>query len=153
MPEIKQILTSLIKTLLVSTVFASAGYFIMDYPLLEGIAVVTLIQIIIFYVWNTYMEYKLKINESIQETRRQVEYSKQGVEVQCAHCSALNFIPIRMDEENKFICETCNKPNAVYIDVTVAQSATGINKEFLSVGSYVKDKEDAIKEIIEKDDE
>lgn len=150
MPEIKQILTSLAKTLLVSTVFASAGWYLLQYPLLEGIVIVTLIQIIIFFVWNSYMEYRLRVNESIQETQRVVEYSKQGAEVQCAHCNALNFIPIRLDEENKFECDACGKPNAVYIDITVAQSATGINKKFLSVGSYVKDKEDAIKEIVDK---
>jgi hypothetical protein len=151
MPEIKQISISLIKTLLVSVVFASAGHFLLQYPLQEGIIVMTLIQIIIFYVWNTYMEYRMRVNESIQETRRVIEYSKQGVEVQCAHCKALNFIPVRLDEENNFTCDTCNKPNAVYIDITIAQSATGINKESLSVGSYVKDKEAAIKEISDKE--
>lgn len=144
MPEIKQILTSLIKTLVVSLTLSTAGYYLFKFPFIEGLIAVTILQVIIFYIWNTYVEYRLRITESIQITQRISEFSKQGIDAQCAHCSNINYIPVRFDEENIFKCETCGKPNSVYIDVTIAQSATGINKEFLSIGSYTKGKEDSI---------
>ena len=70
-------------------------------------------------------------------------FSQQGVEVNCAHCNQPSFVPVRMDEENEFTCEQCGKHNSIYIDITVAQKAQLIDRDRLSVTSYIKDKIDA----------
>ena len=78
-----------------------------------------------------------------EETKRIATYSQQGVTAECAHCRMTNFIPIRMDEINEFTCDECGKPNSVYVDITVAQKAALIDRENLSISSYIEDKLDA----------
>ena len=79
----------------------------------------------------------------VEETKRIEAYAQQGVDAACAYCNDMNYIPIRMDDDNTFDCGSCGKTNAVYIDVTVAQKTDIINKQNLSVSSYIKDKIDA----------
>lgn len=100
-------------------------------------------QYIIFYFWNSYLQNKYLSTVEQQETERIKVFSQQGVEVNCAHCNQPSFVPVRMDEENEFTCEQCGKHNSIYIDITVAQKAQLIDRDRLSVTSYIKDKIDA----------
>lgn len=147
---IKQILLSLVKTCAVSAIIATIGWYVFQLNFIECAVVAFVSQIVIFYMWNTYAEYKLRINQSIQETARIQSYDMQGVDVQCAHCRSMSFIPIRFDEDNAYVCDSCGETNSIYVDITVAQSADKLNKKSISIGSYNSAKQEAINEL--KDD-
>ena len=96
-------------------------------------------------MYNSLTQTILRIRIEQEQTKQAEFFTKQGVDVSCAHCNALNFIPISMEQENEFNCASCNKENAVYIDITVAQKTDIIDKQNLTVNSYIKDKIDAEK--------
>ena len=49
--------------------------------------------------------------------------SKQTAGLPCIFCGEQNTVIIRLNEDNDFNCESCNKTNAVYIDIeTVAKT-------------------------------
>ena len=87
-----------------------------------------------------------------QEQTRQAEYfSKQGVDVNCAYCSNVNFIPVSMSDTNEFVCDSCGKPNSVYVDITVAQKTDIIDKQGVNIILNNKEKHDAERRISKQD--
>ncbi len=74
-------------------------------------------------------------------------YGKQGMELKCAHCGAVSYVPIRLDEHNSYDCPSCNSANAVYIEVTVARETTMMNKPPVRVSSVNDDEAIAIESI------
>ena len=95
-------------------------------------------QFVLFYLWNTYREFKQRMLNEREQTKRIEAYSQQGVTVECAHCRQPNYIPIRLDDVNEFNCEVCGKPNSVYVDITVAQQAALLDKQNLSITSLLE---------------
>lgn len=140
---IKDIIKSLLLTILVALFFTACGYYIFNLDILNTFVCSILVQIIVFYLWNSILGAVVRINLEKQETQRIEQYEKQGVDVSCAHCNAMNFIPIRVNDENSFNCTQCDKPNSVYVDITVAQKADLIGRDSLSIETYIKDKVDA----------
>ena len=104
-------------------------------------------QFMFFYLWNTLLSQLQTNSIRKEETERIVAYQQQGVTVNCAHCNQPNYIPIRMDIDNEFECESCGKSNAVYIDVTIAQKSQSLDRSIWSISSLIKEKEDAEKRI------
>lgn len=140
---IKEILLSLTKTVIVAIGLGYATWYITGHDLLKCCLAYLIGQYILFYFWNSVLEQKQIKLLAQEETERIKIYNQHGVEANCAHCNHPNYIPIRMDEENQFICEQCGKPNAVYVDVTVAQKTEILDRERVSVNSYIKNKLDA----------
>lgn len=140
---IKNIVFSLAVTAVLSLLVSLLGWYVFEYDLLRGFIVVFLIQLIGSYIYKSFLQTLERNSIRTEETKRIELYSQQGVDASCAYCNAVNFIPIRMDDDNSFECETCGKTNAVYLDVTVAQKTDIIDKQNLSVSSYIKDKVDA----------
>ena len=112
-------------------------------------------QFVFFYVWNSVMSFMLRMRVETEETNRITEWAKQGVEAQCAYCGAINYIPIRLDEENEFTCTECDKQNSVYVNITTAQQTDTLDKDRLSVSAYISEKlkmEETIKNKPEEDE-
>lgn len=145
---IKNILLSLLKTTLVAAALGIFTSYTFNVDIVRSCLCYFVGQFILFYIWNTYAEYRLRLNLEREETLRVSSYNKQGVTAECAHCQQENFIPIRMDSVNEFECEVCGKANSVYVDITVAQKASLIDRENLSVSSYINDN---LKEIQDDD--
>ena len=144
---ILNILSSVSKTVAVSSVITALSYYTIQLPIVPTFVITTLCQVTFFYLWNTVLEYRLTRVKIENETLRIQSYSEQGADVPCAHCNKQNYIPIRMDVDNVFTCDECGKNNAVYVDLTVAQQSQPMSRESLSVTSYIKDKIDATKQI------
>lgn len=147
---LKTIILSILKTSLVSAVLMATLYMFFSVDLIVGFTCTYLLQLICFYIWNTYVQYRLTVVQAEQETQRIVAYSAQGIDVKCAHCSTSQFVPIRMDTDNTFECDSCGEGNSIYIDVVVARSGDKVGKNAMSVGSYSEDKITAINEIRKK---
>ena len=125
---IKTILLSILKTLTVAAIFGGLFEYYTSYVFVDVFITTIIIQFIFFYLWNTYTQYRLRLVQEVEETKREELYMQQGVTVECAHCKSMNYIPIRMDEENGFDCEDCGRSNSVYIDVTVARKTEIVDK-------------------------
>ena len=140
---IKTILFSLTITTLLSVVISALIWLVFDIDPVRCFLATFLIQLVGSYIYRSFLQTLERNNIRSEETKRIEMYSQQGVDANCAYCNATNFIPVRMDDDNSFACEACDKTNAVYIDVTVAQKTDIIDKQNLSVSSYIKEKIDA----------
>ena len=78
------------------------------------------------------------------ENERIAEYTKQSVTAECAYCKTSNMIPLRVDKDNDFNCTNCNKPNAVYIGITVTQKTNPMNVDSLAINTFNPDERSAI---------
>ena len=74
-------------------------------------------------------------------------YGKQGMELKCAHCNTVSFVPIRLDEHNTFDCPSCNSSNAIYINVTVARETSMMDQKSIKTSSVNDDESIAIQSI------
>ena len=121
------VIRSLLIIIAVSTAFAA---FLTNFSISfwSAFVFVTTLQ---FICWYTFMYIvKIKAVTAIGEVERQIaeEMSKQQAPVPCAHCDHVNIISIRLDEDNSFDCEACNKKNSVYVDIEAAATARTIDE-------------------------
>jgi len=144
---IRDITMSLLLTVFASSVIAATGYFVFDASPLKIGAGAFLIQIIGFYMWNTMLQVVVKNRLESEETERIKIYEQQGANVNCAYCGKPNFVPIRMNDENVFQCEHCDKPNSIYVDIVVAQKTEIIDKDRISISLYNQQKLDATEKL------
>ena len=136
---------------------AAVGYVVYElgYSFYAGSVAALLIQLLVFNVFkfirNALLTVKLK-ELQIEELQ---SFERQGVELNCAYCKEPVFSPIRLDQQNSFKCPACDKTNAVYINMTVAQETDSINMESLTTQLLIDDEErakDAIRSSGESDE-
>ncbi len=144
----KEIFKSLIITVIFGLVVGFAVSYTFDLDLLRTIVGTILAQFIFFMLYNNWMKRRAENLLEVELTTRIQEYTKQGVDLECAYCKAPNYVPIRMDEDNDFVCEECNKTNAVYISLTTAQKTQPINMLPLSVNTLIADELEAKESIV-----
>ena len=139
---IRDIIISLMVTTIISLAFAFIGQIVYDSDFMQVLVGAFVTQIAIFYLWNSYMQYRVRATLEAEETKRIEMYETQGVNSQCAYCNSMNFIPIRLGENNEYVCEDCDNTNSVYVEVTTARKTDIKNKLDLEVSTYIKDKVD-----------
>lgn len=110
---------SLAITITVSVIVGLIALFFGHSPWLWGI-VTFVFQFTVFYIFNTYLEYKA-IRDARDIALREAQLIAQNtLKVECASCKKENEIIIRTDTENRFICGHCKTKNSVYL---VAETA------------------------------
>jgi phage FluMu protein Com len=144
---IRDILISIAITVVVAIGAASASAYVFEYNYMKSFVVVMLIQIVGFYLWNSLLQMIIKFRMEREQTIRIQQYNEQGMEIKCAHCNSLNFIPIKVNEDNQFTCIQCAKDNSVYIDVTVAPKTDVSDRDNKSISTYIKEKADAARKL------
>ena len=75
------------------------------------------------------------------------EYSKQGIDTECAFCTAPQFVPIRFDIDNEFDCTECGKSSALYVTVTSAQKTNPLDVSPLRVNTIISEELEAREKI------
>jgi hypothetical protein len=121
---VKQILTSLAKTLIIAGILTSIINYFTGAGYIETFTTLVCVQFVASYVWKSIARFLLENKMINEETKRLELYAMQGTDVTCAHCNASAYIPVRFDDDNSFDCEVCGKSNSVYVDVTTAQKTT-----------------------------
>ena len=144
---IRDILISAATTLVVAAIASSICAYVFDYNYMKVFVITMSIQIVGFYLWNSLLQLLVKFRMEREQTIRIEQYNEQGVEVNCANCNSLNFIPIKINEDNQFNCSQCDKSNSVYIDVTVAPKTDVSDRDTLSISSLIKEKTDATRKL------
>jgi len=135
---LKQILTSLGKTLIIAGVLTSIINYFTGAGYIETFTALVCVQFVISYVWKSIARFILENKMMDEETKRLELYAMQGTDVTCAHCNAAAFIPVRFDDDNSFDCEVCGKPNSVYVDVTTTQKTT-VGADTTKIDKIIKD--------------
>lgn len=135
---LKQILTSLGKTLIIAGVLTSIINYFTGAGYIETFTALVCVQFVISYVWKSIARFILENKMMDEETKRLELYAMQGTDVTCAHCNAAAFIPVRFDDDNSFDCEVCGKPNSVYVDVTTTQKTT-VGTDTTKIDKIIKD--------------
>jgi len=105
------------------------------------------VQILLYNIYRAITDRisAIKMREiQLQEIKN---FNMQGLELSCAHCRHTTFAPIRFDQVNSFSCPECNKPNAVYLNVTVAQETTPLDMESITTKLLI-DEEQRVKDSI-----
>ena len=135
---LKQILTSLGKTLIIAGILTSIINYFTGAGYIETFTALVCVQFVTSYVWKSIARFILENKMMDEETKRLELYSMQGTDVTCAHCNAAAFIPVRFDDDNSFDCEVCGKPNSVYVDVTTTQKTT-VGTDTTKIDKIIKD--------------
>lgn len=141
-----QILRSLVITSIISST-VSAVVWTAGIEFWKPFVVMTVFQFVGFWLFNSYNQYNFKLKQTKLDNERIAEFSKQSLEAECAYCKTVNLVPVRFDVENDFSCINCNKPNAVYIGVTVTQKTTPMNVSPLLVNTVNTDEQRAIDQL------
>jgi hypothetical protein len=132
-PEILVIGISLFFSSLVSGVFGLAGLLIVG-KFWGFFLMALMLQFVIFAIVNTFLRRKDLI-ETTKLINEQLEAaSKHLINLSCAYCQVTNTIPIVLNEENRFKCESCNQVNSVKMQFFAAQITTPLKKVMIPVG-------------------
>jgi hypothetical protein len=98
------------------------------------------------------MQFRIRSKLEEEETERARLYESQGVSSQCAYCNAINFIPIRLDEDNEYKCTECDNTNSVYVQITTARQTDIKDRLGVEVSKYIKEKAEAASELSDNDE-
>jgi hypothetical protein len=126
-PETLVLLISLGFTTLVSVLVGTGGYLITNK--FWGFFVIAFcIQFIIFAIINTFLLRKDAI-ESVALINEQMDkLAKFTVRLTCSYCSQSNVVPIILNQENRFKCDSCNQVNGVKMQFFSTQITTPLTK-------------------------
>lgn len=144
---IKDIIISLVVTTIISLAAAFIGQIVYDTNFTQVFIGSFVTQIAVFYLWNSYMQIRVRTTLEQEETKRVQMYETQGVNSQCAYCNSMNFIPIKLGENNEYVCEDCGNANSVYVQVTTARKTDIKDRLDLEVSTFIKDKVDKEQQI------
>jgi hypothetical protein len=125
--EFLVILISFIFTILVSTTIGFAGFLILEK--FWGFFILSFIlQLVIFAIVNTILQ-KRDLLESTKILNEHLEaVSKHSINLSCAYCQIANVVPIVLNKENKFKCESCNQISGVKMQFLSTQISTPLTK-------------------------
>ena len=134
------IVKSLIIPIVVSVSVSWILWYVFDYEFIKSVVITTLIQFIFFAIYNNIKRFISDREADRELTTRIAEFNKQAVDAPCAYCVVTNHIPIRLDQDNNFICQSCEKTSAVYISLTTAQKTQMTSADRLNISSILTDK-------------
>jgi len=126
-PETLVLLISLGFTALVSILVGMGGYMLSGK--FWGYFVITFcIQVIIFAIINTFLLRKDAV-ETLELLNKQMEQiSKFTVRLTCSYCSQQNVVPIVLNQENRYKCDSCNQVNGIKMQFFSTQITTPLIK-------------------------
>lgn len=151
MVTLYNIIKSLSLVTMVSTSVAYFAYTIQINP--WSVFVLTVIlQLLGYNLIKYYRDTRLVKHILEMETREIESFEKQGMELECAHCRTLTYVPIRFNEQNTFTCPACDKSNSLYLNVTVARETTPLNIEAVTTRLLI-DEEERVKDSIRSNDD
>jgi hypothetical protein len=126
-PEYLVLLVSLGFTTLIS-IAVGVGGFLITGKFLGFFIIAFVLQFIIFGVANTYFQHKDLI-EGAKLMNEQLEVtSKYFINLTCSYCQVSNAVPIILNQENRFKCESCSQVNGVKMQFFSTQITTPLKK-------------------------
>jgi len=68
-------------------------------------------------------EKNFKLMKSFTENYSKIPFKKYALPLNCQACNSKNVIEIDLDKNTEFVCDSCGKKNAIYIQFTTAIAA------------------------------
>lgn len=112
-----------------------------------GFIFMMITQIMVYNLYRSIRDSIVALRLKAMQVEEIKSFERQGIDLNCAHCKERVFVPIRLDEQNNFICPECNKPNSVYINMTVARETDSINMDAITTRLLIDEEEQAKDEI------
>lgn len=129
-PEIIVILISIIFTLIVSSIIGFGGLLLFNnFPGAFFIALGG--QFILFFIVNTFLQKKDDIEATKLATEQLNALSKYIIKLTCSYCGKSNSVPIILNQENRFKCESCMQTNGVKMQFHSTQITIPLEKVVL----------------------
>ena len=126
-PETLVILISLGFTALVSVLVGMGGYMLSG-KFLGYFIIAFCAQLIIFAIVNTFLLRKDAV-ETLEILNKQMEQiSKFTVRLTCSYCSQANVVPIVLNQENRYKCDSCNQVNGIKMQFFSTQITIPLTK-------------------------
>jgi phage FluMu protein Com len=105
------------------------------WPLLDTFIIATACQLVLGFIMSSVKSAIVTTKMKQLQVDEVEAFSKQGLDLKCAHCGNASFVPIRLDEHNTYACPHCTKTNSIYIKVTIARETTMINSPSITTSS------------------
>jgi hypothetical protein len=126
-PEAIVLLISLGFTALVSVLIGTGGYMLAG-KFWGYFVIAFCAQVVIFAIINTFLLRKDAV-ETLELLNKQMEQiSKFTVRLTCSYCSQQNVVPIVLNQENRFKCDSCNQVNGIKMQFFSTQITTPLTK-------------------------
>jgi hypothetical protein len=129
-PEIVVILLSLCFTLIVSGIIGMGGNILFN-NFWGTFFIAFGCQFVLFFVLNTILQKKDEETEAKITTDQLNALSKYVIKLTCAYCSNSNSVPIVLNNENKYKCESCQQVNGVKMQFFSTQITVPLEKVVL----------------------
>lgn len=148
---IPSILRSLLITVIIGLGFGGLMYFFIPEPIsfYRGTIGGIVFQIIVYNIIRYFRSGMLRVRLKELEVEQLKQYDKQGMELQCAHCKHLTYVPVRFDQDNNFTCDACGENNAIYVNVTVARETTQLDLKSVTSKLIVDERDNAKKKLLD----
>lgn len=121
---VKALLVSLGIIFGVSFFVGLSMYFMFNWRIGVGIFILSIIAQIAFGIFNNSRREEKQV-EKYEKTLKEMLESASKIEtimsLNCSYCSTANTVPISLARDNSFKCGSCNNPNSVFINYTVAR--------------------------------
>ena len=129
-PEIIVTAVSTVFTLIVSSIVGFGGLLLFNNFL--GTFFITLGgQFVLFFILNTFLQKKDDAEATKLATEQLNALSKYVVMLTCSYCSKSNPVPIILNQENRFKCESCQQTNGVKMQFHSTQITIPLEKVVL----------------------
>ena len=94
---------------------------------------VTVLQVVVWNIFTYHNNTKIVAEARQLDEKFIEEMAKQQAELPCSYCNTINTADIRLDEDNDFKCSSCNKTNAVYVEIETAQKTEPVSGELVNI--------------------
>lgn len=108
----------------------------LDLNFLGLFTITTVIQLALGWFVKTYIESSERKLILEQQTSVLTQIEQEATEAPCAYCGHVNLIPILPNQDNNFNCIDCDKPNSVYVNITVAQQTVPIDAQPYEITNF-----------------
>lgn len=112
-------------TSLVSVIVAEIAHYYKQ-PFWLWFTIVFIIQVILFYLYNNYLEYRSSRDLHRLQIQEAELLLKNTMEIECASCKKKSIVVINLGTTNQYTCGHCKVKNSIYIEATTAVSTEPI---------------------------
>jgi len=124
-PITKVLGLSVFFTSTVSSLFGT-GFYLLNKSFWPAFFIATALQLLFFVLYNTVRQTSDYETISRIETDRLNAEAKYKVKLGCSYCKIANVVPIVLNTENRYKCESCNQINGVKLQFISTQITTPI---------------------------
>lgn len=139
MPPLMQIVTFVTITTITGFIFhkLNLNFFL-------GLAAGASVQFLLSYIVDSILTLYAAIKNKELENERIKEFSIQGIEVECpCHKKIKEFVPIKLNFDNKYKCRECQKTVSVIVEANTAIATQPIYDTSVSIENIPQLKEAA----------